>query len=308
MIPRELHPDLRARIERLAARRVIDARFVDRGYTPAERWVVTFEDGSTAFAKSGIDSVTSSPATWLRNEHRAYASIAADFMPRMLGFDDGGAQPLLLLEDLSAGTWPPPWNAALIEVVWRTLEQVAGTPAPAGALDLEAAQRARLSGWRRIELDPAPFLGLGLASEAWLRRALPPLLAASDAAVLGGDALVHFDVRSDNIYVLDGRATLIDWPDFSAGNPLFDRVAWLPSLRREGGPAPWDLIADSEGLAPLLAGYFAAQAGLPAIPTAPRVREVQRAQLEAALPWAIRELDLPPLDGPNAPLPQHPSA
>jgi len=31
------------------------------------------------------------------------------------------------------------------------------------------------------------------------------------------------------------------------------------------------------------------------------VRTVQYDQLLAALPWAIRELGLPPLDGPNAP-------
>jgi hypothetical protein len=47
-------------------------------------------------------------------------------------------------------------------------------------------------------------------------------------------------------------------------------------------------------MAALVSGFFAARAGLPVIPQAPRVREVQRVQLAAALPWAARVLDLPP--------------
>ena len=49
-----------------------------------------------------------------------------------------------------------------------------------------------------------------------------------------------------------------------------------------------------------MSGYFAARAGLPVIPNAPRVRAVQLAQLRTALPWAQRALGLPPLDGPQA--------
>jgi hypothetical protein len=300
-VGRELDLDLRTRIEGIMGRRVISARFVDRGYTPAERWVVTFEDGSSAFAKSGVDSETSKPATWLRNEHRAYSQIVGDFMPRMLSWDDDGTRPLLLLEDLSNAVWPPPWNPAHIEAVRRTLDAIAATPPPERADDLDAVQRSHLEGWKRLGADPAPFLALGLASETWLALSLPSLIEASDRAVLSGNALVHFDVRSDNICIAGAVAKLIDWPGYARGNSLVDLVAWLPSLHREGGPAPWELVTDSEGLAPLLAGYFAAQSGLPAPPTAPRVRVVQYDQLLAALPWAIRELGLAPLDGPNAP-------
>jgi hypothetical protein len=45
-------------------------------------------------------------------------------------------------------------------------------------------------------------------------------------------------------------------------------------------------------LAALCAGFFACRAGLPEIPVAPRLRAVQRAQLEIALPWAARALAL----------------
>ena len=78
------------------------------------------------------------------------------------------------------------------------------------------------------------------------------------------------------------------------GHTEGDIVAWLPSLKLEGGPDPWELVPDSQGFAALLAGFFASRAGLPPPPTAPRVREFQRRQAEVALPWAARELGLPP--------------
>lgn len=46
-------------------------------------------------------------------------------------------------------------------------------------------------------------------------------------------------------------------------------------------------------LAAMLAGVWAATAGLPPPPTAPNVRAAQLTQLRTALPWAARELGLP---------------
>ena len=289
-----LVPSLRVRIEALTGKRVVGARTVDgRGYTPAERWIVTLEDGETAFAKTGTDVGTSRIATWLRAEQRAYSAIDAAFMPRMLGWDDDGLQPLLLLEDLSHATWPPPWTPSSVETVRLMLQDVASTMPPPDAPDLEAIERDHLSGWRSVAADPRPFLGLGLVTERWLKTHLGALLAASDSAVLAGDSLVHFDVRSDNLCIVEDGAKLIDWNGYARGNPLFDLAAWLPSLHHEGGPPPWELLEDSGGLSVLIAGYLAARAGLPPIPTAPRVRGIQRDQLLTSLPWAIRELGLP---------------
>ncbi len=40
-------------------------------------------------------------------------------------------------------------------------------------------------------------------------------------------------------------------------------MSWLPTLHPEGGPAPWDVVEESEGLVALLSEYWASQAGLP---------------------------------------------
>ena len=77
---------------------------VGRGYTPARRLVVTFADGSTAFAKVAVNEST---AEWLAAEHLVYSQVEGSFLPRFLGYDD--VEPaMLLLEDLSEAHWPPP--------------------------------------------------------------------------------------------------------------------------------------------------------------------------------------------------------
>ncbi|MHB8575939.1 MAG: phosphotransferase [Dehalococcoidia bacterium] len=243
-----------------------------RSYTHNGRWVVRLADGRTAFVKAAVDRLT---AAWLRAEWRLYAALQASFLPRLIGWDDDGSLPVLVLEDLQDAFWPPPWTAERIIAVRTGLQTVAATPPPAGLRSL-AAGRGGLAGWEMVKADPEPLLRLGLCSQAWLTRCLPALQAAADAAPLAGDALVHGDVRSDNLCIRDGQAMLVDWNIAAIGNPLFDLASWLPSLHAEGGPAPEDVVTeDLHELAALLAGYFAARAGMPTIPHAPRVREVQ---------------------------------
>ncbi len=295
---------VRDRIAALLGTRVIDARSPVGGYTPAQRWIVTLADGRTAFAKTGIDVETSRVATWLRTEHRAYTDIHEAFMPRVLGWDDTDEQPLLLLEDLSGAHWPPPWSPEHIGAIEAMLESVARTTPPEWVDDLETRERPHLSGWARVQQDPERFLGLEICTEAWLARHIDTLLKIGVSAVLSGESLVHFDVRSDNLCLIQAHGALapkiIDWNHLGRGSAEVDRVLWLSSLQREGGPPPWELVPDSRGISALLSGYFAAQAGLPPIPTAPGVRNLQREQLDVVLHWAIRELGLEPLDGVQA--------
>ncbi len=262
------------------------------GHTPARRWVVTLDDGFRAFVKVATDHLT---ASWLRDEHLTYSLLrGAPFMPRYLGWYDDGRHPVLALEDLSGAEWPPPWSGPRVDQVRACLDEVHAAPAPDGT-PRAADDRLQLhDAWNEVARDPEPFLGLGLCSRAWLEASLPALANAAASAELDGEALLHFDVRSDNICFREGRALLVDWNWASVGNPLLDLVAWLPSLHAEGGPAPEESIpAGGAELASLCAGYLCLHAGRPQIPTAPRVRATQLAQARAALPWAARALGLP---------------
>lgn len=255
------------------------------GWSRNEHWTLLLSDGVRAFAKEA--SIDPSPA-WLRDERHVYSCVAGPFMPRFLGWEDG-ERPLLLLEDLSPNAyWPPPWRDGDVDAVLAALAEVAAAPRTG---ELPALVDGGWPGWRDVEREPEPLLGLGLLASSWLERALPELVAASDRAPLAGSSLVHCDVRSDNLCLRDGRAILVDWNHARVGNPAFDVAFWLPSLELEGGPPPDRFGVDE--LAAVVAGFFAARAGLPPPPGAPQVRGFQRAQLEVALPWACRALGLP---------------
>jgi hypothetical protein len=261
------------------------------GYaTNAAKWRVELEDGREVFVKLALDELA---AEWLRDEHRVYAGLQAPFLAELVGWHDGDVT-FLVLEDLSGAHWPPPWRHGDIDAVRETLGTVAAA-APPPRLPLLDDWRERLNGWGLVADDPAPLLSTGVCSRAWLDAVLPALHDAAARCELSGDSLIHGDVRSDNLCCRDGRVVLVDWNQACVGNPLLDLVAWLPSLRLEGGPDPWALVEDTGGLAALIAGYFASRAGLPAPPTAPRVRAFQLAQAKVALPWAVRELGLPPI-------------
>ena len=236
---------------------------------------------------------TENTAGWLRIEHRAYRELTADFMPRLLGWDDDGDSPILLLEDLSGAVWPPPWSEETAERVLALLGDLRATPPPDHLPRLEHS-RDQLAGWGLVAAEPQSFLALGICSAAWLDAALPVLVRADAEADLAGSELLHLDVRSDNICFAGERTLLVDWNLASVGNATLDLVAWLPSLCDEGGPCLDELVSDEPELVALIAGYFADRARQPHIPDAPRVRPAQRRQLQITLPWAARALGLPP--------------
>ena len=216
---------IRERVEGLLGSPVEATRPAVRGYTPAIRVVVSLRDGRTAFVKAGVDEMTSG---WLRQEHAVYDALRAPYQPAVLGWDPVDP-PILVLEDLSAAEWPPPWTKRRIRAVVDTLAEVRATPPPPG-LPRTRDFFERAPGWTMVAANPEPFLSLGFASDEWLESALPALLRAEAAAPLDGEALVHLDVRSDNLCVRGSRAILFDWNAACRGNPEVDLAGWLPSL------------------------------------------------------------------------------
>lgn len=284
---------MRERLERLLGARVVSLEPVaGRGYTLTERRRAMLDDGRSVFVKLAVDELT---ANFLRDEHVVYARVRGAFMPEFLGYDERDGLPLLVLEDLSAARWPPPWTPEDIDALLHTLAVVAATKPPRGVRSIRELRDEWVTRWPRVADDPEPFLSLGLCSRGWLDEYLPVLQAAAERAPVEGDALLHLDVRSDNTALTERGAVLVDWNWASKGNALVDVVAWCPSLCIEGGPLP-EHVVDEDGvgeIVALLAGFWAATAGLPPPPTAPRVREVQTAQLRVCLPWAARALGLP---------------
>jgi Ser/Thr protein kinase RdoA (MazF antagonist) len=280
---------LPAHVERLLGVPVAGWRPVTGGgWSASVRGVAELGDGRTVFAKLGdlpgtIEAV--------RAECEILPLLSGPYVPRLVAADP--SVPVLVIEDLSGATWPPPWTPELLAGLERLFAELAATRAPAGLPSL--ADRVREAGaWDLVAADRGRMLATGLASAEWLDRALPVLLSAQAAAPTAGDSLLHFDVRSDNLCFRDGRALLVDWNHAIAGDPRWDRLFMLHTIQMEGGPSVRELDPDPEpGILAWTAGYFAARAGLPPVAAAPHVRGFQRAQLEVVLPWAAEVLGLP---------------
>jgi hypothetical protein len=281
--------EARARIDALLGARSTDYAFVEGGYSPVARWRVRVAGGDSVFVKMARTDHT---CRAIRNEHAVLRGLDVDFAPRLIDFDDHPEHPVLVIEDLTRARWPPPWDRALVHAVQETLHRMHATPTALPPFAEVHAGEDR--GWHAVAAEPAAFLALGLASQRWLDRALPALLDAEARADLEGDSLTHFDVRSDNLCLAPRGVVLIDWNLACRGRPEMDLGFWLPSLEMEGGPPPETFLPRHPTVAAWVSGFFAARAGLPTIPEAPRVRAVQRAQLVPALRWVARALDLEP--------------
>jgi len=270
------------------------------GQSAASRWVATLPDGATRFVKIAF---TLDTAAWIRDERLFYVQhMGLPFLPRMLGWDDDGERPVLVLEDLSGAVWPPPWDRSRVDAVLEGLARVADAKVSPEIPRVGAGQFDR-EGWPEVASHREAFLALGLCDEPWLEACLPALTEIAHTAPLEGDRLLHMDVRSDNLCLTTDGARLVDWNFACRGNPRFDVASWLPSLEAEGGPPPETVVPpapDMAAFASMLAGYFGSHAARPAIPQAPHVRPLQLKQARTALPWAARALGLP------APVPARP--
>jgi Phosphotransferase enzyme family len=275
------------RIERAAGARPVSYTPRPGGYSTADRFSVRLADGRSVFVKS---AEAENLASWIRREHEVYTSVAGDFIPRLEGWDDDGVRPVLVLEDLSEADWSIRWDAARVEAVLHAVGEIAAVEPPPGTPTSREAHPHLWGRWQEVADDPERFLSVGVRDWAWLERNLQSIIDAADSAPVDGDAFCHLDVRSDNMCFRDGRAVLVDWNWACLANPRVDVVAWLPSLAREGGPPPWEVLPDAGELVAFIAGVWAAVVGLPPPPTAPEVRTIQREQLSIALDWLDREL------------------
>jgi hypothetical protein len=274
-------------VERLLAKRLVDIREVTTGYSATERWLVRTEASTRHFVKIGS---TPPSVRALRQEASVYERLSLPCMPKVVAWLDDDAIPILVLEDLSDYQWPPPWSNSTIRMALDTIDGVHSSSA--ALLPYEQRNETEWDWWRAVEREPEPFLGLRLTTSRWLRSSLPRLIECANAVTPTGNAVTHFDLRADNFCFSASEARLVDWSLACLGNPKLDLGLFLPGLAADGGPSPEEILPREPEIAAWVAGFFAWHASKPFIPSAPRVRLMQRKLLERALPWAIRELQL----------------
>lgn len=291
-------PELRARVEAALGRRWASHARPRTGLSAAHRFVVRLADGEAVFVKAATDDET---ARWLRDERRALAIAPADLAPKVLVWLDGDPAPLLITEAFVEGHWPAgsgvtQWRDGDIDAVLAAIRRLAASDASG----LSAAKAEPSAEWRTLLDDPAPFLALNLCSAAWLAAHGEALAAAEARVDRSGDALVHGDMRSDNIWLGDGVVKFVDWPSARRGAAETDLAAFLPATVLEGGPAPQDVFPEGGCWGAAQAGNLARRAARETHAQA-WLRRVLRRMAAINLDWAAATLDLPSRDGPPWP-------
>ena len=273
------------RIASLTGQPVAAIEKLGGGYTHSEVLRATLADSTTVVAKLATDVRT---AADIRFEADVLAGFRLECMPRLIAYDDESL-PLLLVEDLSDATWPPPWGDT--SLLFQALSAVSEVTAPSWVPPL---RDDRLPSWQLVMANPRPLLDTGLVSRAWLDAAVPILADSAASFSIEGTALLHADIWSGNVCFDGDRVVLIDWAGASAGNPAFDiGIAFLDILSSTGR-SPDHAWQEKPSTAALLAAMkcHAVTLGTPDW-AAPDWHQKQLDGLTHALEWASTEHGLP---------------
>ena len=318
---RQVPAAVRERTESTLSARVTRASRAWGGYSPTPTFRLLLADGRRAFFKAASPESTAFARVAHGREERVYGELhdrIGDWSPRRIasfGVDDWR---VLLLEDVGPKS-APPWTAGLARRVAQSLGRFHASTAEHRLPDwiprpgAHPAMGIRPAAWSFSPDDVARLASLAINREreavAWLDAHLPALqqAAAMIADARFARALLHVDVRSDNLRWTNGRLYLFDWPHIGVGPPEFDAAAFAQTVPIEGGPSEEQVMAWYGETWPVepaaldaavasIAGYFADHAWAPELPELPRVRTFQRQQLAVTLRWAARRLGLPDPD------------
>ncbi|WP_309129830.1 phosphotransferase [Microbacterium sp.] len=231
--------------------------------------------------------------TFLRREIGVLRTVPATLAPAVLaGFDDDGVA--LVLEVVDGEHPGAPWSEAQLHAIASEMSGLAHTTAAESVPAAEQSMLPDFARWSAIDRDHDLRSGLPTG----LLERMPALqdLDTQLPHTLAGTALVHGDLRADNILIHDGRARLLDWPHALRGAAWLDLPLLLPSVEASGGPRcedAWELfrVHGAPPMASLLPAISAFASFLwwgqaqPEIPELPGLRAFQRAQSVAALRW-----------------------
>lgn len=292
--------DVRVGIERVLGGRVVHTESQAGGFSPGTADRVRTASGRRAFVKAVSPDQNPDSPDLLRREadHLAALGFSA-YVPELIGQYDDGYWIAVAMEEIDGSCPPMPWSAEHVEQAMGSLAALATdlTPNPIPRLRPIAQGFSSLfAGWRRLQADPAESV------DPWIQVRLDDLaeLSESTLARLGGDTVVHCDVRADNLLVRsDGSMVLVDWPWALVGPDWLDRFLLVINIDLYGGHDAEALVqrhlaaVDPELITGALAGLcaFLTDAGRqPPVPGLPTLRAFQQAQADSTTAWLRRRL------------------
>lgn len=293
---------VRAGIEDRLGSRVVSAASQPGGFSPGSADRVVLADGRRAFVKAvGTEVNPDSPAIHRQEIVVTTALPDAGFAPRLLGSYDDGTWVALAFDDVDGRSPRMPWTDEDLTRCLTALAEMAERLSPSPLPDVPRLVDAVASGFSRwdtlLEDVPADL-------DPWAVARLPELAALGRTSldVMDGDALVHSDVRADNLLLTADRVVVVDWPWASRGAAWVDSLTLVLNAAVFGDHDPEGLLARTPVLAAVdpdavtatvagLAGYFSWQGRQPARPEMPTIRAFQLAQADSCLRWLRVRLD-----------------
>jgi hypothetical protein len=245
---------VRAEVEAALGAPVIATRSQVGGFSPGTADRVELADGRRVFIKSVGAEINALSVELHRDEARMMAALPDHApAPELLHVLDQGDWMTLVLEDIEGRQPALPWHDGDIAAVVGALAQLhAAGPVAPPAVDrsfLDTHEDVFIS-WSLVadrcpdDLDP------------WCIERLDALVEREQVAVehVAGEALLHCDVRADNLLVRPGGdVVLVDWAWCSRGAAWLDPAELLMSLVVQGS-------VDPDADAALLAGPLFADA------------------------------------------------
>jgi fructosamine-3-kinase len=246
--------------------------------------------------------------------YRDLATVLSRWMPRLYATFHCDGWHVLILEDLGPQSVLP-WTNGKTRMITHALaafhQSSLGSQPPAW-LTLPEEGLAQ-ENWGQMANDSLEFQNIAalVGNEApqalkWFQQISPTIENVMRQPTLkkGAYAILHGDVRSDNLRFRQGQLYLFDWPSTTLGRPEWEMVAFAQTVTVEGGSSPEQVMAwyeeefplNSDAVACALAWwltFFAHRAWQPEVPGLPRLRRFQRQQLGILISWAARQWSFP---------------
>lgn len=288
---------VRAAVEDILGDPVVVAASQPGGFSDGSADRIRTRTGTTGFVKAISTAMNAGAAELHRHEANITAALPPEVpSPRLLGVYDDGDWVALVLQDVDGRHPHLPWNHDDLRLVLVTLQAMTKqlTPTPIAGLPTAREVLAEpLTGWQRITADPPVDL------DPWAFTQLPFLCAQAATALagLGGETLVHFDLRADNLLIRpDTSVAVLDWPWACRGPAWLDTLMLLAEVHQHGDHDMNAALRHSPAtdVDPILvtaflagyAGYFLDAARRPTPPGMATLRPFQHAKGTSLLAWA----------------------
>jgi hypothetical protein len=295
---------VREAVDLIAGSPVVTATNIAGGFSPGPAARCVLANGERVFVKAVGAELNGFAPTMHRREAHVMAALPSDApAPVLLGVHDDGDWVALVIADVDGRMPLAPLSSADTAAILRVVDVLASIPAPAG---IAAVGTNEVGGGRpyrfRLIAEGDPTIA---PPDAWTVRHLERLVELEarwlDAAA--GSALLHGDLRSDNVLIAAERTYVVDWPSAAVGAPWVDLVGLLPALHLDGAPPPWELfdrhpvgrLGDPDAVDAYLTGllgYFTHEALSPPPAGLPTLRAFQAAQATIAREWLSRRRGL----------------